>query len=130
MRGLLAREPALFGVFVGALLTCAVQFGLPIDQTQANALTGVVVAGVTWWVRSSVISPATAVVVAEQAATRAVEAVDEVTAGATGVVTEAGQAAVGAAVAGALDTVSGVAGAAVGTLGGALGVLSEDEGGH
>lgn len=128
MRGMLAREPALFGIFVGAALTCAVQFGLPISQAQANALTGMIVAGVTWWVRSSVVSPQTAVNVAENAARRAVEVVDETTAGAVGMVTSAGETAVNVAVQEAVETVGGIAGGvaqATGTVGGLVGGVAD-----
>lgn len=120
MRGIIAREPALLGIFVGAVLTCGVQFGLPIDQAQANALTGAIVAGVTWWVRSSVVSPATAVAVAKDAATKAVEVVDQATVGATGTVTAAGRTAIDVAVQGAADAVTGIAGAAASATTGLL----------
>ena len=91
MKSLLTREPALFGIFVGAVLTCGVQLGLPIDQAAANSITGAIVAGVTWFIRSSVVSPATAVAVAKDAAALAVEKIDERTAGASGVTTAEGR---------------------------------------
>jgi len=122
VRTLIMREPALFGIAVGALLTCGVQFGLPIDQAQANALTGAIVAVVTWWVRSSVVSPATAVEIAQDAATKAVEIVDQTTAGAAGTVTAVGRTAVDVAVKGAVDTVGGVAGAAASAVTGLVSI--------
>lgn len=113
MKRLLAAEPALFGVLVGAALTAGVQFGLPIDQAQANALTALVVAAVTWWVRASVVSPATAVEMTVEAAGQVAENLTEATAGEAGRVTEPAVEVVNDAIDDVLSKVGGLAGSLV-----------------
>lgn len=109
----LAREPTLFGVFVGAALTAGIQFGLPISQGQANALTGVVVAGLAWWVRASVVSPESAVLLARDAATKTAERLTEVSAGVTGQVTDLAGTVVDGVVGETVEAVGGLVGRAV-----------------
>ena len=48
------NEPVLLTTLVGALLTVAIQFGIPISDTQANALNVLVVAGLAVFARSKV----------------------------------------------------------------------------
>lgn len=51
---LLHREPVVISTVVGAALTLLVQFGVPISDGQANAITGLIVAALALYARSRV----------------------------------------------------------------------------
>ena len=58
MNGILERilnNPVLASTFVGAVLVLLVQAGLPISDGLANAISGVVVAGLAIFARSQVV---------------------------------------------------------------------------
>lgn len=50
----LRREPVVVRAAIGAALTCLIQFGVPITDAQANAVTGLVWALVVLSARSKV----------------------------------------------------------------------------
>ena len=48
------NEPVLVSTLLGTILVLLVQFGVPLTDAQANAITGVVVAGLALFARRKV----------------------------------------------------------------------------
>lgn len=48
------NEPVLISAFVGTLLVLLVQFGVPLSDTQADAISAAVIAGLALFARSKV----------------------------------------------------------------------------